>query len=194
MFALYSEIEKGKKEDENASPGPGYKGVGYFGENAQHMTDNNNYNIMGMLNDTSGKLSDLGPNKSINNVYYINCNNFKREKKSNQRALYSENNMMAIKEELKEHSIRRKDVKGMRSPSPSIPDLDSRSLDLNHRPPSPSFLGKRELSSDAMSDFSAPNPIDLSYGAQLMIKGGVPSVIFHSYFIGTELRPGSDPK
>ena len=95
MFALYSEIERGKKEENNGFP-----------------------NIMDMLNNTSGKISDLGPNQSINNVYYINGNNFRDSKKQpkkgiHQNPLYSENNMAAIKEELKEESLKRRDVKGM---------------------------------------------------------------------------------
>mmetsp|Transcript_12109 Transcript_12109/g.10727 ORF Transcript_12109/g.10727 Transcript_12109/m.10727 type:complete len:180 (+) Transcript_12109:605-1144(+) len=96
---------------------------------------------MNMLQKNKNKYTDQGPKKSINNVFYVNGNNYK-DKES----------MKSIKEEIKQGSMQRKKINGMASPSPSEGQL--KALEATELPRTPSHALSNNFSVDEMSEYS----------------------------------------
>jgi hypothetical protein len=147
IFALYTELESRKP-------------------NKMEYPD-----LMKIFKNATDNFSRPGNSQSINNVFYVNGSNFNGMKtnpllggaqnRMNMDQQYFDNgSMKAIKEEIKEIPLRRRDSKGLRSPSPSYPEAWKRVHGVNSRPGTPTHGLQKEFTADNISEYSHGQPYE----------------------------------
>lgn len=152
ILALYMELESQKKEKKEVP------------------------DFMKMFKNAADNYSIQRTKESVNNLYYVDGNNFPGMNRNplsggshkivhmDMPSYYKNNmfdngklsakNMKAIKEEMKEMPMRRRESKELRSPSPNYPDAWKRVGGLNSRPGTPTSGLKKEFTTDNISEYS----------------------------------------
>lgn len=177
VLALYMELEKGKQKDNtnNMEVAPKEKNI--------HLEYND---LFKFFKNAAENFSHPTTKQAVNNVFYLDSRKFEGNytpggvkwnhiPSSAQNVANMDkqpNNMRAIKEEMKElPTMKKRDSKVLRSPSPHYHEAWKRVSGINSRPGTPSGIMRREFTADNMSDYShgnlydnlVPNPGDRSH-------------------------------